>query len=107
MGHMTAPTFIAIIDFNTSAAERPTVIAQLEHERPTVEGMPGCIGFRVFPSAKNDTEITLLHEWADLATFTDYLASDVFAQAGEMLRPLMAGPPTSRRFQAELIETTD
>ncbi len=67
--------------------------------------MPGCVAFRVFGGRENDTDITVLHEWVDQASFAEYLASAAFARSGEFLRPMMTGAPTSRRFQVELVET--
>ena len=102
---MTSPTLLAIVDFSTASADRSTAVAQLERERPIVRSMPGCLGFRVFPSAETDTDITVVHEWTDQSRFADYLASNAFARSGEVLRPLMTAPPSSRRFRVELIET--
>jgi quinol monooxygenase YgiN len=102
---METPTFIAILDFSVSSTDRPAAIAQLEREQPVVRAMPGCIAFRVFPSSETDTDLTVLHEWADRAAFDRYLASDAFARSGEVLRPVMTGPATSRRFQVSLVES--
>lgn len=102
---MTTPTFIAILDFATAATERQAAIAQLEREQPAVSAMPGCIAFRVFSSRQNDTDITVVHEWIDQASFDDYLTSDAFARSGELLRPMMTRTPSSRRFRVELVET--
>ena len=102
---MTSPSFIAIVDFSTAGTDRSAAIAQLERERLGVGAMPGCLGFRVFADRQSDTGITVLHEWADAASFETYLASAAFIRSGEILRPIMSGPPTSRRFRVELIET--
>jgi quinol monooxygenase YgiN len=101
----TAPAFIAILDFSTAATDRPAAVAQLEREQPAVTAMPGCIAFRVYCNRQDDTGITVLHEWIDQASFDAYLASDAFARSGEILRPMMTGAPSSRRFRAELVET--
>lgn len=101
---MTTPRFIAIVDFSTSAADRPVAIAQLEREQPLVRTMRGCLGFRVFPSTETDTDVTVVHEWVDESRFADYVASEAFARSGDVLRPLMTEPPSSRRFRVELIE---
>jgi quinol monooxygenase YgiN len=101
---MTTPSFIAILDFSTAGADRPTAIAQLEHEQPVVSAMPGCIAFRVFANPRNDTDVTVLHEWIDEKSFERYLASDAFTRSGEILRPIMTGAPSSRRFRVELVE---
>jgi quinol monooxygenase YgiN len=102
---MRTPSFIAILDFSTAAADRPMAIAQLEREQSIVSAMPGCVSFRAFCSREDDTGITLLHEWIDQVSFAEYLASDAFARSGDFLRPMMTGTPTSRRFRVELVET--
>jgi quinol monooxygenase YgiN len=100
----TAPSFIAILDFATSAADRSSAVAQLDREQAGVLAMPGCIAFRAFCNREDDTGITVLHEWVDQASFDGYLASDAFARSGEILRPMMTGTPSSRRFQVELVD---
>lgn len=102
---MTNPSFIAIVDFTTEAADRPTAIAHLEREQPMVSAMPGCLGYRIFASRGSDTGITVLHEWADSLSFDEYLASEAFARAGASLRPMMIGATVSRRFRVELVDT--
>jgi len=97
--------FIAIVDFSTAAADRPAALTQLEGERLIVRAMPGCSDFRVFASSEHDTDITVLHEWDDESSFRAYLDSDAFSRSGLVLRPLMSGTPTSRRFHAEPAET--
>ena len=97
--------FIAILDFRPAAAARPAALAQLDSERDRVHGMPGNIAFRVYAGRADDTQVTLVHEWQDEASFATYLDSASFARSGEVLRPLMAGAPVSRRFRAELVET--
>ncbi|MGH1348724.1 MAG: putative quinol monooxygenase [Nannocystales bacterium] len=102
---MTTPSFIAILDFSTAAADRPAAIAQLEREQPQIAAMPGCLAIRAFSSRQNDNDITVLHEWADQPSFDAYLASESFARSVARLRPMMIGTPSSRRFLVELVET--
>ncbi|MDI1461512.1 antibiotic biosynthesis monooxygenase [Catellatospora sp. KI3] len=97
--------FIAIVDFDTAAADRPAALAQLDREGANVRAMPGNVAFRVHASRLNDTGVTIVHEWADAESFAGYQASDSFARSGQVLRPLMTGAPLSRRFRAELVET--
>ena len=96
---------IAILDFSTAATDRTAALAQLDAERDEIRAMPGNVAFRVYASRDDDTQITVLHEWADEPSFAGYLASDAFVRSGEVLRPLMAGAPVSRRFHADLLET--
>lgn len=97
--------FIAILDFRTTATDRPTALAQLDGERDEVRAMPGNVAFRVYASREDDTLVTVVHEWDDQASFAGYLGSEAFARSGKVLRPIMAGAPLSRRFNAELLET--
>lgn len=102
---MTSPTFIAIVDISVPARDRPAALSRLTREQSTVRSMPGCIGFRVFASPEVDTGLTVLHEWSDHEAFRSYLASDVFARWGDVLRAMVTAAPSSRRFSVELLET--
>jgi quinol monooxygenase YgiN len=97
--------FIAILDFDTSAADRPAALAQLDAERDEVRAMPGNLAFRVYASREDESRVTVVHEWDDQASFQGYLGSASFTRSGAVLRPLMVGAPLSRRFHAELQET--
>ncbi len=93
--------FIAIVDFSTTAADRPTALACLDAECDQVRAMPGNLAFRVCASRDDDGRITVVHEWDDEASFDGYLRSDSFARFSDVLRPMMVGAPVSRRFRAE------
>jgi quinol monooxygenase YgiN len=96
---------IAILDFDTAAADRPAALAQLDSELDQVRAMPGNLAFRVYASRENDTRVTVIHEWDDEASFAGYVQSDCFTRSGQVLRPLITGAPVSRRFHADLLET--
>ena len=97
--------FIAILDFNTAAADRPAALAQLDAEVQEVRALPGNIAFRVYAARDDETRVTVVHEWDDESSFAGYLKSDAFVRSGEALRPLITGAPISRRFHADLLET--
>lgn len=96
--------FIAILDFGTSATDRPRALHQLEGERPLVRSMPGNLAFRVYESREDECTVTVVHEWSDESPFVAYLASDAFSRSNAILRPLVTEGPVSRRFRAELVE---
>ena len=96
---------IAVLDLRTTATDRPLALAQLDSERDEIRAMPGNLGFRVYADRDDDGAVTVLHEWADEASFAAYLSSDAFARSGAVLRPLATAPPVSRRFRAALLET--
>jgi quinol monooxygenase YgiN len=99
--------FIAILDFSTTASDRPAALAQLDSEHDQVRAMPGNLAFRIYASRESGTRITVVHEWDDETSFAGYLESDSFARSGKVLRPIMTGAPVSRRFRAELLETVN
>lgn len=96
---------IAILDLRTDPADRPAALAQLRGEHDEIRAMPGNLDFRVYAAADDQGALAVVHEWADEASFAQYLASDAFARSGAVLRPLVTAPPVSRRFLAELVET--
>lgn len=93
--------FIAIVDFSTAAADRPTALACLDSERDEIRAMPGNLAFRVHASREDDGRLTIVHEWDDEVSFGGYLRSGSFARFGEVLRPIANEAPVSRRFHAE------
>ena len=100
-----AVVLIAILDFTTTAADRPAALAQLDSEHDTVRAMPGNVAFRVYACRSDETRVTVVHEWADAESFAGYTRSDAFARSGLVIRPMMTTDPVSRRFRAELLET--
>jgi quinol monooxygenase YgiN len=96
---------IAILDLRTTAADRPTALAQLDLERDEIRAMPGNLDFRVYAARHDENAVVVVHEWADEGSFAGYLASDAFARSGQVLRSLVIEPPVSRRFHADLLET--
>jgi quinol monooxygenase YgiN len=96
---------IAVLDLQTSAADRAAALAQLDRERDEIRAMPGNLDFRVYAARDSEEDVTVIHEWADEPSFAAYLSSDSFARSGTVLRPLMSTPPVSRRFRATLVET--
>jgi quinol monooxygenase YgiN len=99
------PMLIALLDFRTTAADRATALAQLDHERDEIRAMPGNLDFRVYAARDDEGGVTVVHEWEDEPSFAAYLASPAFDRSGAVLRPLMSEPPVSRRFRADLLET--
>lgn len=97
--------FIAILDLTTDPADRAAALAQLDGERDLVRSMPGNRAFRVYASREDAGAVTVVHEWADEASFRGYLASEAFARSGAAIRPLVTDGPVSRRFRAELVES--
>lgn len=96
---------IAILDFETTAADRPAALTHLDGARDRIRTMPGNIAFRTYASREDESQVTVIHEWDTEASLAGYLRSDTFARLGEVLRPLMTAAPVSRRFHAELLET--
>jgi quinol monooxygenase YgiN len=96
---------IAVVDLVTSASDRALALARLDGERDAVRAMPGNVSYRVYASREDEEQTTLIHAWQDESALAGYLASDVFAGLGAVLRPVMTGAPVSRRFRVETMET--
>jgi quinol monooxygenase YgiN len=96
---------IAIADFSTAVTDRPAALAHLDGGRDRVRAVPGNLAFRVYASREDETRVTIVHEWDDLASFGGYQRSGTFARFGEVIGPVMTGAAVSRRFRAGLLET--
>jgi quinol monooxygenase YgiN len=96
---------IAVLDLRTRAADRAAALAQFDREREEIRTMPGNLDLRVYAARDDAESVTVIHEWADRASFDAYLSSEFFERSSEVLRPLLAEPPVSRRFHASLLET--
>jgi quinol monooxygenase YgiN len=99
------PVFIAIVDFETAAADRATALDLLDAHRGQISTTPGNLSYRVYASREDGSRITIVHEWEDEASFDGYQKSASFAHVGEAIQPIMVGAPVSRHFRAELLET--
>ena len=96
---------IAVLDLHTTPADRAAALAQLDAERDEIRAMPGNLACRVYADRADEGGVTVIHEWVDEPSFAAYQSSEAFERSGTVLRPLMAAPPLSRRFLAELFET--
>ena len=96
---------IAIVDFHVAPDARQTALAVLVHEIPTVTARADCLTFRPYCDPQSATHVGVLHEWKTETGFAGYLGSAGFKTVGETLSPMMQGPPSSRRYRAQLIET--
>ena len=96
--------YIAIVDFDVAPEHRAQALDALLKEVASVRATDGCVNFRPFTDPQSETHVGVLHEWSTAEGFGTYLSSPGFARSGEILRPLMTGPPGSRRYKAELLE---
>lgn len=96
--------FIAHIDFDVTPENRAHALAVLRMEVDEVRALPGCRSFAPYEDPARAGRVSVVHEWDDVAAFSAYLASAAFARSSAELRPLMTAPPSSRRFDATLIE---
>lgn len=97
---------IAIVEFSTTAADRPAALTHLDGERDRVRALPGSLAYQIYACRDDETRTVIVQEWADEASMEGYRRSDSFARIGEVLRPMMTGAPVSRSFRAELREAT-
>lgn len=98
---------IAIVDFHVSPENQEAATDFLTEQGKAIAAMAGNIGHRVVTDAGSETHVGLIHEWQTPEDFTAYMASPDFARSGEVLRPMMTAPPTSRRLLAERFEAVN
>ncbi len=97
---------IAIVDFEVPAIRRAEALEALHKDAAAARQMAGNRGFRIFTNVGSRTHLGLIQEWDSQQHFQNYLASDAFAAAGAVLRPMMTAVPVSRRFEATLYEAS-
>ena len=96
--------FIAIVEVDIKPEAVADTVAALEKDRAAALSMPGCLAFRSCAINGAPAKIVLVEEWEDAASFEAYKASPAFAEAMGTIKPVMAGAPVSRAFNATLVE---
>jgi len=91
---------LAHVTFTVAPDNAKTALDTLLASVPAVRQMTGCIAFIPFANPTVDGGLGVLHEWQTAEDFAGYLASSVFADVNEVLRPMMTSAPDSRRFDA-------
>jgi quinol monooxygenase YgiN len=99
--------FIAIVDFTVAPARGLKALGVILAEATAVRAMDGNLAFQPYLHPESAGEIRIFHEWRDAADFEAYIASPAFRALSQALRPLMSGPPVSRRMTAHLLETVN
>ncbi len=95
---------IVIVDVDIKPDAVADTVAALEKDRAAALSMPGCLAFRSCAINGASDKIVLVQEWEDSASFEAYKASPAFAEAMSAIKPVMAGTPVSRTFNATLVE---
>ncbi|MCB1328722.1 MAG: antibiotic biosynthesis monooxygenase [Maritimibacter sp.] len=95
---------IAHVDFDVAADRRTHALAVLRQQVEEVRALPGCRSFAPYADPVVPTRVSVVHEWESAEAFAGYSASAAFARSSAELRPLMTAPPSSRRYDATLIE---
>jgi quinol monooxygenase YgiN len=83
---------------------RERCLARLEHEAREVPArFDGCERFAVYRDPSDADSLFLYEEWRDRSAADAYLRSDEFKASGEVLFPLMDGPPDSAYYESERV----
>jgi quinol monooxygenase YgiN len=98
---------IAHVTFTVASSSQARALSTLVDQAATVRRMKGCHTYIPFANPNAEGGVGVMHEWETWDDFAGYLASESFALANGVLRPLMIGAPTSRRFDANLLEAPD
>jgi quinol monooxygenase YgiN len=84
--------------------DRERFLAQMKREEQEVpDRFEGCERFSVYSDPGDADSVLLYEEWTSREAADAYLTSDYFRAAGEILFPLMDGPPDSAYYQAERV----
>lgn len=70
-------------------------VAAFDAQASAVRAMAGCGDYTLYRHPAQD-RIVVVQSWESLDAFEAYRASDTFKALGGGLRPLMAGPPSTR-----------
>ncbi len=87
---------------NEDALERFEEQARAE-TREVPEKFAGCLRYGFHAGVGVPGSFLLYEEWRDRESFEAYRTSDYFRDVGGKLRPLLAAPPESAYFDAELV----
>lgn len=68
----------------------------------TVRTMAGCKYYALYSKPERDG-VAILQQWDTMDAFETYRTSDVFAQLGKGLRPLMTAPPVTTVAEVTII----
>ena len=64
----------------------------------------GCERFALYGDASKEDSFLIYEEWQSQTNFDTYRTSDYFKQNGEKLYAMMADPPDSAYFTAEVLQ---
>lgn len=98
---------IAHLFFTVAPTQRETALQALMAQAPAIRNMTGCLAFVPFLDPSEGGKLGVIHEWESPADFEAYIASDPFASLSRLLRPMMMGPPVSKRFDAVSLQTVN
>jgi quinol monooxygenase YgiN len=76
----------------------------MTQEMVEVKQFSGCEKFRLYADVTNENTFLLYEEWQSQTNFDTYKNSDYFKQNGEKLFPMMAEPPDTAYFEAEILQ---
>ena len=84
--------------------EQVNFVNHMKQEMVEVKQFSGCEKFRLYTDVTNENTFLLYEEWQSQTNFDAYKNSDYFKQNGEKLFPMMAEPPDSAYFEAEILK---
>ena len=84
--------------------EKENFVNHIKQEMVDVKQFAGCEKFNLYADVANKDTFLLYEEWQSQTYFDAYKNSDDFKQNGEKLFPMLAEPPDSAYFEAEIIQ---
>lgn len=84
--------------------EKDAFLAHMKRETVGVrKKFDGCQKYAVYADVAHENRFLLYEEWESQQNFDDYKNSADFKQSGQILFPMMAEPPDSAYFEAQLL----
>lgn len=85
---------------DVTADQHDAFVATMHEEAAGVRQMAGCERYDLFEDTSRANRFLLYEEWATPAAFDAYRTSDAFQERFAVLKPMMAGPPSSAYYDA-------
>ncbi len=82
--------------------QRGAFVEAIEQEAELVRTFDGCERYQLYADVSDEHRFLLYEEWSTPEAFDAYRTSDALKQSFAKLGPMMAGPPDSAYFRADM-----
>lgn len=83
------------VEATVASGDATTSAALFEGHAPTVRDMAGCESYDLYADTNGGGKFVIVQRWFSMEDFDAYRQSDVFAQLGQGLKPMMTSVPVT------------